>query len=44
MSLLFETKFNLLPKNNSVINLNDIKRDILGKKQVKMKSKKKKLV
>ncbi len=39
LSMLFETKFNLLLKNNSIINLNDIKSDILGKKKVKVKTK-----
>jgi len=39
LAMLFETKFNLLLKNNSTINLNDIKRDILGKTKVKAKSK-----
>lgn len=39
LAILFETKFNLLLKNDSTINLNDIKSDILGKKKVKAKSK-----
>lgn len=39
LAMLFETKFNLLLKNNSTINLNEIKIDILGKNQVKTKTK-----
>ena len=39
LTMLFETKFNLLFKNNATINLNEIKIDILGKKQVKVKTK-----
>ncbi|MDO5971036.1 phage integrase SAM-like domain-containing protein [Flavivirga aquimarina] len=39
LTMLFETKFNLLLKNNATINLNEIKIEILGKKQVKTKTK-----
>ncbi|NOY47570.1 MAG: site-specific integrase [Chlorobi bacterium] len=39
LAMLFETKFNLLLKNNSTINLNEIKSDILGKNKIKTKSK-----
>jgi site-specific recombinase XerD len=37
--MLFETKFNLMVKNNATINLTDIKKDLLGKTKVKTKSK-----
>ncbi len=40
LTMLFETKFNLLLKNNANINLSEIKVEILGKNQVKPKTKK----
>ncbi len=39
LAILFETKFNLLLKNNAAINLLEIKREILGKNKVRVKKK-----
>lgn len=39
LAMLFETKFNLMVKNNATINLTDIKKDLLGKTKAKTKSK-----